>query len=47
MMDFSEIIGQDGAKRGVEIAAAGNHNVILIGSPLAFEISSAYPSEEK
>ena len=32
-MDFSEIIGQDGAKRGVEIAAAGNHNVILIGSP--------------
>ena len=33
MMDFSEIIGQDGAKRGVEIAAAGNHNVILIGSP--------------
>ena len=33
IMDFSEIIGQDGAKRGVEIAAAGNHNVILIGSP--------------
>ena len=32
-MDFSEIIGQEGAKRGVEIAAAGNHNVILIGSP--------------
>lgn len=32
-MDFSEIIGQEGAKRGVEIAAAGSHNVILIGSP--------------
>ena len=32
-MDFSEIIGQEGAKRGVEIAAAGNHNVILLGSP--------------
>ena len=32
-MDFSEIIGQEGAKRGVEIAAAGNHNVVLIGSP--------------
>lgn len=32
-MDFAEIIGQEGAKRGVEIAAAGNHNVILIGSP--------------
>jgi magnesium chelatase family protein len=33
MMDFSEIIGQEGAKRGVEIAAAGGHNVILIGPP--------------
>ncbi len=32
-MDFSEIIGQEAAKRGVEIAAAGGHNVILIGSP--------------
>ncbi len=32
-MDFSEIIGQEGAKRGIEIAAAGAHNVILIGSP--------------
>ena len=33
MMDFSEIIGQDAAKRGVEIAAAGGHNCILIGPP--------------
>ena len=32
-MDFSEIIGQEGAKRGLEIAAAGGHHVILIGSP--------------
>ena len=32
-MDFSEIVGQEGAKRGVEIAAAGGHNVILIGPP--------------
>ncbi|MCR5244083.1 MAG: YifB family Mg chelatase-like AAA ATPase, partial [Bacteroidales bacterium] len=32
-MDFSEIIGQEGAKRGLEIAAAGGHNVIMIGSP--------------
>lgn len=32
-MDFSEIIGQEGAKRGVEIACAGGHNVLLIGSP--------------
>lgn len=32
-MDFSEIIGQEGAKRGLEIAAAGGHNAILIGPP--------------
>ncbi|MBO5419444.1 MAG: YifB family Mg chelatase-like AAA ATPase [Bacteroidales bacterium] len=33
MMDFSEIVGQNGAKRGLEIAAAGGHNILLIGSP--------------
>lgn len=32
-MDFAEIIGQEEAKRGVEIAAAGGHNVVMIGSP--------------
>ncbi|MBQ9185466.1 MAG: YifB family Mg chelatase-like AAA ATPase [Bacteroidales bacterium] len=32
-MDFSEIYGQSVAKRGLEIAAAGGHNVILIGAP--------------
>lgn len=29
-MDFYEIIGQEGAKRGVEIACAGGHNVIIL-----------------
>lgn len=33
IMDFSEIIGQEGAKRGVEIAAAGGHNLIMVGPP--------------
>lgn len=32
-IDFSDIIGQEGAKRGVEIAAAGGHNLIMIGAP--------------
>lgn len=33
IMDFAEIVGQDGAKRGIEIAAAGGHNVAMIGPP--------------
>lgn len=32
-MDFARIIGQEGAKRGVEIASAGCHNVLLVGPP--------------
>lgn len=31
--DFSEIKGQPAMKRAVEIAAAGMHNIILLGSP--------------
>ena len=32
-MDLSDIIGQEGAKRAIEIAAAGGHNIIMIGAP--------------
>lgn len=32
-IDFADIVGQDGAKRGLEIAAAGGHNVIMVGAP--------------
>ena len=33
VMDFSEIVGQDAAKRGIEIAVCGGHNLIMIGPP--------------
>jgi magnesium chelatase family protein len=33
LVDFNQIYGQDQAKRTVEIAAAGNHNLLLSGPP--------------
>ena len=31
--DLTEIVGQEQAKRALEIAAAGGHNVLMVGSP--------------
>ena len=32
-IDFSDVRGQENVKRAMEIAAAGNHNIIMVGPP--------------
>jgi magnesium chelatase family protein len=44
-VDFSDVRGQENVKRALEVAAAGGHNIIILGPPASVTLDTGKSSD--